>query len=52
METQYLIGVFDDEQTKIATFRKMKEEAMEIEDVFTPYPIHEILDQQLTESCN
>ncbi|MFO7670891.1 MAG: DUF3341 domain-containing protein [Bacteroidales bacterium] len=45
MDTQYLIGVFDDEQSILAAFRKMKEEALEIEDVFTPYPIHEILDQ-------
>ena len=28
----------------LAAFRKMKEQEIEIEDVFTPYPIHEILE--------
>jgi hypothetical protein len=45
MDTQYLIGVFDDEESMVAAFRKMKEESLEIEDVFMPYPIHEILDK-------
>lgn len=44
MDTQYLIGVFNDEESILTAFRRMKEEALEIEDVFTPYPIHEILD--------
>ncbi len=45
METQYLLGVFDQEQQMLAAFRKMKEEALEIEDVFTPYPVHEVLEK-------
>jgi hypothetical protein len=45
METQYLIGVFDDEESILRAFRRMREEALEIEDVFTPYPVHEILDK-------
>lgn len=44
METQYMIGVFDEEESMLTAFRRMKKEAVEIEDVFTPYPIHEILD--------
>jgi len=45
MDAQYLIGVFEEEETLIAAFRKMKEQGIEIEDVFTPYPIHEILEK-------
>ena len=44
MEAQYLIGVFDEEESMLTAFRRMKEEELEIEDVFTPYPIHEVLD--------
>ena len=38
------MGVFDEEDTLLTAFRKMKEEGIEIEDVFTPYPVHEILE--------
>lgn len=44
MESQYLLGVFDGEDALLDAFRKMKEEKIEIEDVFTPYPVHEILE--------
>ncbi len=44
MEAQYLIGVFDEEESMLTAFRRMKEEELEIEDVFTPYPIHEVLE--------
>ena len=44
MEAKYIVGVFDAEESLLKAFRKMKEEAFEIEDVFTPYPIHEILE--------
>jgi hypothetical protein len=43
MDSQYLLGVFDAEERLLTAFRKMKEEEIEIEDVFTPYPVHEIL---------
>ncbi len=46
MDSQYLIGVFDAEERLLSAFRKMKEEGIEIEDVFTPYPVHEILHKQ------
>ena len=45
MDSAYLLGVFDDEETLLSAFRKMKEQEIEIEDVFTPYPIHEILEK-------
>lgn len=44
MDTQYLVGVFKEEEDLLSAFRKMKEQDIEIEDVFTPYPIHEILE--------
>ena len=46
METKYLLGVYDSEEPMLDAFRKMKDQKIEIEDVFTPYPIHEILENQ------
>ena len=40
------MGVFDDEDALLTAFRKMKDEEIEIEDIFTPYPVHEILENQ------
>lgn len=45
MDPQYVLGVFDEEETMMAAFRKMLEQEIEIEDVFTPYPIHEVLEK-------
>lgn len=44
MEKQHILGVFDGEEVLVSAFRKMKEEGIEIEDVMTPFPIHEILE--------
>ncbi len=44
MDLQYKLGVFTEEEAMLSAFRKMKEQEIEIEDVFTPYPIHEILE--------
>lgn len=44
MESHYILGVFEEEEALLNAFRKMKEEAIEIEDVFTPYPVHEVLE--------
>jgi hypothetical protein len=41
--SNYLLGVFDSEDDLVSAFRKMKEENLEIEDIFTPYPVHEVL---------
>ena len=43
MDEKYILGVFDSEESLLAAFRKMKEEQIEIDDVFTPYPVHEVL---------
>jgi hypothetical protein len=44
MDPQYKVGVFNEEEAMLSAFRKMKEQEIEIEDVFTPYPIHEVLE--------
>jgi hypothetical protein len=44
METHYLLGVYDGEEPLLKAFRKLKEEKLEIEDVFTPYPVYEVLE--------
>jgi len=44
MENRHLIGVFDGEEQLLAAFRKLKQEGVEMEDVFTPFPIHEVLE--------
>ena len=44
MDSQYLVGVYDSEESLLSAFRKMKDEQVEIEEVFTPYPIHEVLE--------
>ena len=44
MEKQSLLGVYTEEEALLSAFRKLKEQEIEIEDVFTPYPIHEILE--------
>jgi hypothetical protein len=45
MDSEYLIGVFDQEDTMLSAFRKLREQEIEIEDVFTPYPVHEIIEK-------
>jgi hypothetical protein len=43
MNKRYLIGVFNDEHTLVDAFEKALERGVIIEEVYTPYPIHEIL---------
>lgn len=43
MNKKYLVGVFDDEQTLVEAFEHALEKGVVIEEVYTPYPIHEIL---------
>lgn len=43
-DTAHIMGVFDGEDELIAAFRKLKEEEVEMCDVFTPFPIHEVLE--------
>ena len=40
---KYLVDVFNDEQTLIDAFENALERGVVIEEVYTPYPIHEIL---------
>ncbi len=43
MSTKYKIGVFDEEKTLVASIKSLQERNLAIFDVFTPYPIHEVL---------
>jgi len=43
MNKNYLIGVFDNEHALIDAFENALEKGVIIEEVYTPYPIHEIL---------
>ncbi len=43
MSKKFLIGVFDDESALIEAFEKIREKGVKVEEVYTPYPIHEIL---------
>jgi len=45
MDSRFILGVYDDEESLLTAFRKMQEEGLEIEDVFTPYPVHEVLEK-------
>ena len=40
---KYLVGVFDDEHTLKDAFQNAIDKGVVIEEVYTPYPIHEIL---------
>lgn len=43
MNKKYLVGVFDDEHTLVDAFEKALAKGVVIEEVYTPYPIHEVL---------
>ena len=43
MNKKYLVGVFDDEHTLVDAFEKALHKGVVIEEVYTPYPIHEVL---------
>lgn len=43
-DTLHILGVFDGEEPLVQAFRKMKEEEVEMSDIFTPFPIHEVLE--------
>ena len=44
MNKDYILGVFDDETTLVDAFEKVKAKGIQPVEVFTPYPIHEILE--------
>ena len=43
MNKKYLVGVFNDEHTLVDAFEDAQKKGVVIEEVYTPYPIHEIL---------
>lgn len=44
MNKKYFTGVFHDEESLVKAFGRLKEAGIKPEEVYTPYPIHEILD--------
>ena len=50
MNKKYLVGVFNDEHTLIGAFEKALEKGVVIEEVYTPYPIHKILEGMKTKT--
>ena len=50
MSSQHIIGVFDDEFKLVGAVEKIKEKKILIEEVYTPYPIHEVIHAMGTRS--
>ncbi|MCD6659436.1 MAG: DUF3341 domain-containing protein [Lentimicrobium sp.] len=44
MSKNHLIGVFDDENALMAALHEVKAKGFEIWEVFTPYPMHEVIE--------
>jgi hypothetical protein len=44
MDKNYFTGIFSNEDSLVAAFTKLKENGIKPDEVYTPYPIHEILD--------
>lgn len=44
MDKKYFTGVFHDEESLVSAFNKLKGKGVIPKEVYTPYPIHEILD--------
>jgi hypothetical protein len=44
MDKNYILGVFDDEATLVDAFEKVKAKGILPIEVYTPYPVHEILE--------
>lgn len=43
MNKEYILGVFNNEESLVNAFEKVKEKGIIPTEVYTPYPIHEIL---------
>ncbi len=50
MSTKHIIGVFDDEFKLIKAVEQIKEQKIRIEEVYTPYPVHEVIHAMGTKS--
>ena len=44
MSKDYILGVFKDEESLVSAFEKVKEKGILPVEVYTPYPVHEILE--------
>ena len=44
MNKDYILGVFKDEESLVSAFEKVKEKGILPVEVYTPYPVHEILE--------
>jgi len=44
MSKPYFISVFDDEQKLLAGIKAVKEKNVKIDEIYTPYPMHEVID--------
>ncbi len=44
MSKDYILGVFKDEESLVEAFEKVKEKGILPLEVYTPYPVHEILE--------
>ncbi|MCY1720521.1 DUF3341 domain-containing protein [Prolixibacteraceae bacterium Z1-6] len=50
MSKNYILGVFNDEATLVDAFEKVKEKGILPLEVYTPYPVHEILEGMPTKT--
>lgn len=44
MSKAYYVSVFDDEQKLLAGIKAVKEKKVKIDEVYTPYPMHEVIE--------
>jgi len=44
MSKPYFVSVFDDEQKLLAGIKAVKEKKLKIDDIYTPYPMHEVIE--------
>lgn len=44
MNNEYILGVFKDEESLVEAFEKVKQKGILPLEVYTPYPVHEILE--------
>mgnify|MGYP001167105927 CR=1 FL=1 len=50
MDKNKIIGVFDDEEDVVKCMKKMLENNIKITEVYSPYPVHEILELKKSKS--
>jgi len=44
MSKPYFVSVFDDEQKLLAGIKAVKEKKLKIDEIYTPYPMHEVIE--------